>query len=165
MGKYTEQQRAAAERQRRFEQRIEENCRVSGHGRPATRREFLARGLIAGTATVFLPSIATLLAREVQAQTGCQLDTGAGMLGAGKIPFICFDLAGGANIAGSNVLVGQQGGQLDTLTTAGYSKLGLPGTMLPNSSTGTFINTEFGLAFHSDSAFLRGMQSTTSDRE
>ncbi len=28
--------------------------------------------------------------------------------GAGKIPFICFDLAGGANIAGSNVLVGKR---------------------------------------------------------
>ena len=32
--------------------------------------------------------------------------------GAGKIPFICFDLAGGANIAGSNVLIGQAGGHL-----------------------------------------------------
>ena len=51
--------------------------------------------------------------------------------GAGKIPFICFDLSGGANIAGSNVLIGGQGGQLDFLTTAGYSKLGLPGDMTP----------------------------------
>ncbi len=82
--------------------------------------------------------------------------------GAGKIPFICFDLAGGANIAGSNVLVGQQGGQLDFLSTAGYSKLGLPGDMLPNNSTTNFVNTEFGLAFHSDSAFLRGMLERTS---
>ena len=55
--------------------------------------------------------------------------------GAGKIPFICFDLAGGANMAGSNVLVGKQGGQLDFLSTAGYSKLGLPGDMSPRWST------------------------------
>ncbi len=85
------------------------------------------------------------------------------MPGAGKIPFICFDLAGGANIAGSNVLVGQAGGQLDFLSTAGYSKLGLPGNMVPNTSigAGNFIDQQFGLAFHSDSAFLRGMLERT----
>jgi hypothetical protein len=76
--------------------------------------------------------------------------------GAGKIPFICFDLSGGANIAGSNVLMGREGGQLDFLTTAGYSKLGLPGNMTPNLPT--FTDTTFGLAFHTDSAFLRGMK-------
>ena len=83
-------------------------------------------------------------------------------LGAGKIPFICFDLAGGANIAGSNVLVGKQDGQLDSLSTAGYSKLGLPGDMTPDSInplTGTsFINTDFGLGFHASSAMLQGIQ-------
>ena len=51
--------------------------------------------------------------------------------GAGKIPFICFDLAGGANISGSNVLVGQRDGQMDFLNTSGYEKLGLPGDMVP----------------------------------
>ena len=82
--------------------------------------------------------------------------------GAGKIPFICFDLAGGANIAGSNVLVGKEGGQLDFLSTQGYSKQGLPGDMLPNNATTDFINEEFGLMFHADSAFLRGMLEKTS---
>src|SRR5690606_13609920 len=48
------------------------------------------------------------------------------------------------------------------LSTQGYSKLGLPSNMLPNSSTGNFIDTQFGLAFHSDSAFLRGMLEMTS---
>ena len=76
--------------------------------------------------------------------------------GAGKIPFICFDLSGGANIAGSNVLIGKQGGQMDFLTTAGYSKLGLPGNMTPNLPNQ--IDRTFGLAFHTDSAFLRGMK-------
>ena len=59
------------------------------------------------------------------------------------------------------MLVGQQGGQLDFLSTAGYSKLGLPGDMTPASIdplTGTsFINTDFGLAFHSTSALLQGI--------
>ena len=98
----------------------------------------------------------------------------ANLLGCGvdragtKIPFICFDLAGGANLAGSNVLVGKQAlGQLDMLSTAGYSKLGLPGDQVPGvaeaaaSATGTsngdHTDTSLGLAFHSDSAFLRGM--------
>ncbi len=108
---------------------------MSGHGRPATRREFLARGLIAGTATVFLPSIATLLAREVHAQTGCQIASG-GTLGAGKIPFLAIDQAGGANIAGSNVMVGKAGGQLDFLDPAGYAKLGLAGRDSPADGRG-----------------------------
>jgi hypothetical protein len=75
-------------------------------------------------------------------------------------PFLALDLAGGANIAGSNVLVGGPGGQLDLLTASGYSKLGLPSGMTP-SNAGQ-VNTELGVAFHSDSAFLRGILSKTS---
>ena len=60
------------------------------------------------------------------------------------------------------MLVGKEGGQLDFLSTQGYSKQGLPGDMLPNNATTNFVNTEFGLAFHSDSAFLRGMLEKTS---
>ena len=83
--------------------------------------------------------------------------------GAGKIPFICFDLAGGGNIAGSNVLVGGPTGQRDFLSVAGYNKLGLPGTMVPNpSTTGNFIDSSFGLLYHSDSAHLRGMKARAS---
>ena len=87
--------------------------------------------------------------------------------GAGKIPFIAFDLAGGSNQAGSNVLVGQQGGQLDFLSTAGYERQGLPGDMIPpvvnpDTQTNDFIDQTLGLAFHSDSAFLRGMMTKVS---
>lgn len=137
------------------------------HKKPVSRRDFISQGFMTGAATVVAPGMLTALFNPRIARAALSADINPGNIcniiaGAGKIPFICFDLAGGANIAGSNVLVGQQAGQLDVLTTAGYSKLGLPGNMLPNSSTGTFINTEFGLAFHSDSAFLRGMQMTTS---
>ena len=139
----------------------------SDHARPKTRREFIAQGFMTGAATVCGASIFSLFAnpRQAAAALSPDLETlkqscGIASAGAGKIPFICFDLAGGANIAGSNVLMGKSGGQFDFLTTAGYNRLGLPGTMLPNDPM--FVNQEFGLAFHSDSAFLRGMQSTTS---
>jgi hypothetical protein len=148
--------------------KLDEPLRHGSHKRPTTRRDFLAQGFLSGAATVLAPSALGMLLRSRRANA---LSTDMGNLasqlceisaGSGKVPFICFDLAGGANIAGSNVLVGQQGGQLDFLSTAGYSKLGLPGDMLPNSSTTNFVNTEFGLAFHTDSAFLRGMLARTS---
>jgi len=47
-------------------------------------------------------------------------------LGAGKIPFICFDLAGGGNIAGSNVLVGGPKGQTDFYRSPATASLDFP---------------------------------------
>ncbi len=64
------------------------------------------------------------------------------------IPVICFDLAGGANLVGSEVIVGQQGGQANFLTTAGYGKMGLPGNMVPSAAG--FTDATFGLLWHSD---------------
>lgn len=137
------------------------------HSRPRTRREFIAQGFMAGSATVFGTSLFSLFANPRSAHAALSSDLealkescGIAVQGAGKIPFICFDLAGGANIAGSNVLMGQSGGQKDFLSTAGYNKLGLPGDQVPNDPA--FINEELGLAFHSDSAFLRGILESTS---
>jgi hypothetical protein len=45
---------------------------------------------------------------------------------------------------------------MDFLTTAGYSKLGLPGDMTPNLPGQ--IDSTFGIAYHVDSAFVRGMK-------
>ena len=146
------------------------------HRRPVTRRELLSAGLITGSASVMMPTLAGLLAPgRARAQTipnvltrldpiietdGCGITGGAGM-----VPFIAFDLSGGANIAGSNVLMGRQGGQEDFLSTAGYSRLGLPGNMTPNSPgavAGTnLVNNEFGALWHSDGAILRGMLAST----
>ena len=145
---------------------LDEPLKHGSHKRPVTRRDFLAQGFITGSATVVAPSILGAMLNPRQARADLQPDMqfladSATICniqqGAGKIPFICFDLAGGANIAGSNVLVGKEGGQLDFLSTQGYSKQGLPGDMLPNNATTDFINEEFGLMFHADSAFLRGM--------
>lgn len=142
----------------------------SDHARPLTRRDFIAQGFMAGVGTVLGGSVLSLFADPGTAHAALSADIealksscGIATQGAGKIPFIMFDLAGGANIAGSNVLVGGRGGQMDFLSTGGYRKLGLPGDMVPsiaNPDTGLsdFVNTELGLAFHSDSAFLRGIQ-------
>jgi hypothetical protein len=144
---------------------LHEPLRHQDHPRPRTRREFVAQSFMTGAATVIGPSLLGLLAapRAARAKLSSDITPLLGPcsinLGAGKIPFICFDLAGGGNIAGSNVLVGGRKGQLDFLSVAGYSKLGLPGTMVPNPSTaGNFIDSSFGLRFHSDSAHLRGMK-------
>jgi hypothetical protein len=135
------------------------------HPRPRTRREFVAQSFMTGAATVIAPTLAGMLAYPRAARAGLTTDIQAAVTacnittGAGKIPFICFDLAGGGNIAGSNVLVGGPKGQLDFLSVAGYSKLGLPGSMVPSpSATGNFIDSSFGLRYHSDSAHLRGMK-------
>ena len=149
--------------------------RHDNHRRPMTRRELIGQGFLTGGAAVLSTGLFSLFAnpRAAFAQLASDLQVDANLLGCGvdrsgtKIPFICIDLAGGANIAGSNVLVGKQNGQLDTLSTAGYSKLGLPGDQVPGvteaapsataTSNGDHTDTSLGLAFHSDSAFLRGM--------
>jgi hypothetical protein len=148
---------------------LHEPLRHPDHPRPTTRRQFIAQSFMTGGATVLMPPLFSLLADpraahaaspmlppDIQtAINNCGITAGAGL-----IPFICFDLSGGGNILGSNVLVGGPGGQLDFLSVAGYNKLGLPGTMVPNSSaTGSFVDSTFGLRFHSDSAHLRGMKS------
>ena len=138
---------------------------AQAHKRPVTRRDFIAQGFMAGSATVVAPAILSVFAnpRAALAELPPELRAQCGLDGssAAKIPFICIDLAGGANMVGSNVLIGGPGGQLDFLTTAGYGKMGLPGDMVPsliNPLTNTsFTDTSLGLAFHSDSAFLRGM--------
>jgi hypothetical protein len=121
------------------------------HSRPVTRRDFLSQGFISGAGIATGGGVLSLFSSPREA----------------LIPFIAFDLAGGANIANSNVLVGGEGGQMDFLNTSGYEKMGLPGDMVPGlTDPGTglpYANTDFGLAFHSDSAFKRGMEASMSD--
>ncbi len=126
--------------------------RHEGHRRPVTRRDFLAQGFLTGSAIVASPSLFGLLDGNAEAQA-CSIGSSAG------IPFIGFDLAGGANIAGSNVLVGRDG-QLDQLSVGGYEKLGLPSDMTPQGvPAGTDVfDDSLGLLFHFDSAMLRGIK-------
>lgn len=141
------------------------------HPRPVTRRQFVAQGFLSGAAYTLGGGVLSLFSdpREAYAALSSDLSTlrgGCGIAanGAGKIPFICFDLAGGANIAGSNVLIGQEGGQQDFLSTNGYERQGLPGDMVPGLNdpiTGLpYANFDLGLGFHLDSAFRRGIVDT-----
>ncbi|KKO48696.1 general secretion pathway protein GspF [Arsukibacterium sp. MJ3] len=144
------------------------------HSRPVSRRDFIACGLSVGAGILTTGSVFSLFANPSKAFADLSPDLellknqcGINVEGAGKIPFICFDLAGGANIAGSNILVGGAGGQLDFLSTQGYSKLGLPADMVPTAvnaanPAGGFVNDQLGLAFHSDSQMLAGILERTS---
>ncbi|MEO8465625.1 MAG: hypothetical protein ABI640_09820 [Gammaproteobacteria bacterium] len=146
------------------------------HGGVLTRRQLIGQGLLAGGATLLTGGFLSLFSNPRAAYAALANDlspltNACGISnGAGKIPFICFDLAGGGNIAGSNVLVGKAGGQMDLLGTAGYSKLGIPGDQVPGvveatrtaTSNGDHTDTSLGLAFHSDSAYLRGMMTRMS---
>ena len=156
---------------------VDAPLRHDDHSRPITRRDFIRQGFIGGSATLLSGGIFSLFAKPnaamaaissdltaLAADIGCTL---GGLSGSAKVPFICFDLAGGANLAGSNVLIGQGGGQMDLLATGGYSKLGIPGDMIPglddtgvtllNASNTDFTNTDLNLAFHADSAMLHGI--------
>lgn len=152
---------------------LDEPLRHPDHPKPVTRRDFIRQGFMFGGAMVAGSSVYSLFAnpRAAQAALSADIQTLAnsagcpvGTLAGSKIPFICFDLAGGANIAGSNVLMGQQGGQMDLLSTAGYNKLGLPGDQIPGlvdptaAGNGDFTDSSLGLLSHSDSGFLRGIQ-------
>src|SRR3954469_21696345 len=85
---------------------LDEPLRHESHKRPVTRRDFLAQGFTTGAATVILPSMVASLLRSQRAgaaattiladdtdrlkKSVCKISGGNS-----KIPFICFDLAGG----------------------------------------------------------------------
>jgi len=145
-----------------------EPLRHENHPRPKTRREFIAAGMLSGPAMVVAPAWLGALLKSNRANAVPPLDPDIAALvspagecnvppqGVG-LPFICFDLAGGANLVGSEVIVGQQGGQTNFLTTAGYGKLGVPGSMVPSSSAN--VDASLGLLWHADGAIKRGITS------
>lgn len=146
-------------KKRQHRNEIAAPLRHPDHPRPVTRRQFLAQGFLTGSAFVTMPTIFSLVTRAKVAQAQA-LDCSLGGASMG-MPFLCFDLAGGANIAGSNVLVGRQG-QLDELSLDGYRVLGLPEEFTPQRLGPAVFNNEFGILFHRDSAMLRGMLRFTS---
>ena len=114
-----------------------------------TRRDFLAQGLLTGVGSLILP-----FAAKAQIP-GCEM--GLTVTENPMIPVIVIDLAGGGNIAGSNVIVGKAGGQDDYLTD--YTTLGLDASRHP--SLPNMVDRELGIAFHRDSAMLAGIKATT----
>ncbi len=154
---------------------LDEALKHPDHHRPLSRRDFISQGFKAGGGILLGSSIFSLMGAKAHAisdglldkyydPTSCDLANLAGR----KIPFICFDLAGGANISGSNVLVGGPFGQRDDLSTAGYDKLGIkadfvPSAPNPNSTSGDFTDDSLGLLFHTESAMLQGIKERCSE--
>ncbi len=150
---------------------LDEPIRHESHKRPVSRRDFIAQGFTTGPAIVAGGALlSALYGRRAHAAMSPPLEDFAANIcnisaGAGKVPFIAFDLAGGANLHGSEMLIGQAGRPENFLSTQGYATLGLPGNMTPNSPgavAGTnLVNNEFGALWHADGAILRGMQQST----
>ena len=115
---------------RKFDKQTQAGFGHENH-RLVTRRDFLGQGMVAGIGMVTAPSLLGLLGGS-KAMAQVAPDCGISVGGTGKIPFSCIDLAGGTNIAGSNVLVGGPGVSWIYLLPKGYSKLGLPADMTPD---------------------------------
>src|SRR5689334_24182338 len=89
---------------------VDEPLRHENHKAPVTRRDFIAQGFKTGPAILAAPAALTMLL-DAQKVGAMSPDLEAMLLpenqpgglcnvqaGAGKVPFICFDLAGGANL-------------------------------------------------------------------
>jgi hypothetical protein len=126
---------------------------LEGH-RLKTRRDFLGQGLVAGLSYAIAPNLFSMFSKGNIAHA-IECGSAGNSVTGQKTPVIVFDLSGGANFAGSNVIVGGAGGQMDFL--ASYASLGLPSDFHPSGQG--MVNNELGLAFHSDSGFLRGINS------
>ncbi|MBD66906.1 MAG: hypothetical protein CME62_17015 [Halobacteriovoraceae bacterium] len=132
------------------------------HKLPKTRREFIAHGFIGISASVVLPSFASMLVTQnsaFAASAACELPTFQGGL-----PYICIDVGGGMNIAGSNAMVGivDGGEHQEDVSPVGYSssdyiRLGITPSEHP-SQPGR-LEGKYGLKFHRASGILEGMNS------
>lgn len=87
-----------------------------GHGKPVTRREMIATGIIPFSATLFAPSLVTLLSKSASAASGQSCDNASA---SAMIPFITLNLSGGPAMSGNIVPRTVSGGQLDSLTKFG----------------------------------------------
>src|SRR4051812_23580609 len=122
---------------------LHEPFKHENHPRPVTRRELLGAGFLSGPAIVLAPAWVGALLKAQRAgaavpptitaqMTECKLQnvSSAGMGTTGPVPFITIDLAGGANLMGSEAIAGMAGSPTNFISTAGFSKLGVPGNMV-----------------------------------
>lgn len=128
-----------------------------GHKKPRTRREFMAHGFLGISSTIVLPSFASMVvgSNTAMAQTvACELPQfSAGM------PYLCIDVAGGMNIAGSNVMVGMTSGGSHQeeygSSSSDYIRLGITSSEHPGGTNK--VESKYGLKFHHASGILAGM--------
>jgi hypothetical protein len=129
----------------------------SNHKPAVTRRDLIARGFASGFGYVFTPSILSFAAKD--AFGACAESVAANA--TNFLPFMAVELAGGANLAGSNFMVGGRGGQLNYLAAGSYGSLGLPPDQEPTQSS-IVMDSSMGIAMHPNSGFLFGLMSVTS---
>lgn len=127
-----------------------------GHKKLMSRRDFLAHSTWALGGFVAMPSlVSTLMGKAYAEEMGLKVSENE------RIPYLCFDLAGGANICGSNFLVGFERGQdqlnMGTARDNSFLRLGIPASMSPRNSR--YVDQTYNVAFHSESGFLRGLNS------
>lgn len=118
---------------------------IEEHGDPRkmSRRQLIQQGFIAGGSVVAVPSLlSTLMSQQA---FGC---TGSGEVLSSNIPVLIFDLAGGGNIVGSNLIPGTRGGQKDIVS--GLDQIGINGS--------ADVETSYGLDWHNESMILKGMK-------
>ena len=116
------------------------------------RRDFLRRALGFSCGLVYLPSLATLLFNRQAFGTDSSC---AAQANTDSPAFIGLDLRGGGSIAGNNVIVYDDKGEL----LNSYEGLGLPDAIHPKVSGK--IDTSITLPMHADSAMLRGIRQAT----
>ncbi len=108
--------------------------RHQDHPRPATRREFLAQGMVQASSFLMMPAILKGMFGSEIAQAVCP---SSGNL-PGLLPLIILDMAGGAGLHG-NFIAGKEGGAQDYLSS--YMTMGVP--FNPGSTPGS-VDTRFG---------------------
>jgi hypothetical protein len=117
----------------------------TGHGKPVTRRDFLAAGIIPFAATLVLPRWLDLLLPEHAALAADACD--AGMTNA-MVPFITLNLSGGAGLQGNFVPMDATGSLLPS-----YNVMGL--------GAAPTVVKEFGnVPFSSTSQILAGIRAS-----
>ena len=95
----------------------------------------------ANAATLWTPDIQALLAANSVQRADGRL---------GRIPFICFDLAGGANLVGSEVLVGGRAARRTSCPPPATASSACRATWC--RAPAAFISSALGLLWHSDGA-------------
>ena len=120
-----------------------------------TRRNFLHTSVERACGYLCLPSLATLLSNGRALATSACPDASLSDAPA----FIALDLKGGASIAGNNVIVYQESGEL----LDNYEGLGLPNDVKPVE--GNRIDTSLGLPMHANSAMLKGIKDVATQSE
>lgn len=110
---------------------------ATGHRFPLTRRELIAHGLVSAAGLVLSPSVFAMTSRGE-----CE------ELASPWMPFLVFDCAGGAGLAG-NWVVGKKGGSEDVLSN--YGRMGVP----KGPAQGAAVDNRFGAPFHTEWSKLR----------